>query len=144
MNFKNTLSGLVLSGVLLAAGPAAAQIDLLSGWSGTAGINAIFTDGNSDTRNIGGSLNVTKQQGVWAHNGFGSIFNAESNDIETANRFDVGYKLSRQFTQHFTASGVFAMTLMTMETLMDAIQVLSVPVISFFRTKSIRSLANSV
>jgi len=105
MNFKNTLSGLVLSGVLLAGSPAIAQTDLLSGWSGSAGVNGIFTGGNSDTTNIGGSINVSKQQNIWTHTAFGSIFNAESNDVETANRFDLGYKLSRQFTEQLYGFG---------------------------------------
>jgi len=105
MKIKNTLSGLVLTGALLAGGPALAQSDLLSGWSGSASINALFTDGNSDTRNIGGSINVTKQQGAWAHNAFGSVFNAENNDVRTADRFDLGYKLDRQITDRLYGFG---------------------------------------
>jgi len=105
MKMKNTLAGLVVSGALLAGGPAMAQSQLLEGWSGSASLNALFTDGNSDTRNIGGSVNVTKQQGPWAHNAFGSLFNAESNDLRTADRFDLGYKLDRQINDRLYGFG---------------------------------------
>ena len=82
-----------------------AQSQFLEGWSGSASLNALFTDGNSDTRNIGGSVNVTKQQGPWAHNAFGSIFNAENNDVRTADRYDIGYKLDRKFTERLYGFG---------------------------------------
>lgn len=97
MKTFKTLSNLALTGALLSGGPALAQSELLDGWSGSAGISAILTAGNSDTQNLGGSVNVSKQQNVWTHNAFGSIYNAENNDVETANRFDLGYKIDRQF-----------------------------------------------
>ena len=105
MKIKNTLAGLIVSGALLAGGPAMAQSQFLEGWQGSASLNALFTDGNSDTRNIGGSVNVTKQQGPWAHNAFGSIFNAENNDVRTADRYDIGYKLDRKFTERLYGFG---------------------------------------
>ena len=35
---------------------------------------------------------------MWRHSAFGSAFRAENNDLETANRYDLGYKLDRNFT----------------------------------------------
>jgi len=80
------------------AGSAVAQEDLFDGWSGSASIGAFLTSGNSDTRNIAGSYSVGKQVDLFRHTAFGSIYNAENNDVETANRFDLGYKLDRQIS----------------------------------------------
>lgn len=68
---------------------------LSSDWSGSAGFGAVITGGNSDTQNLAGSINVSKRDDIWRHNAFGSLYKAESNDIESANRFDLGYKLDR-------------------------------------------------
>lgn len=68
---------------------------LTDSWSGSAGLGAVITSGNSDTQNIAGSVSVSKRDDIWRHNAFGSIYKAESNDIESANRFDLGYKLDR-------------------------------------------------
>ena len=72
---------------------------LASGWSGSAGLSAIFTDGNTETRNIAGNLNVAKQSGLWRHSGFASLFNAESNDVDNGDRVEVGYKLDRNLNR---------------------------------------------
>lgn len=68
---------------------------LSSDWSGSAGFGAVVTGGNSDTQNLAGSINISKRDDIWRHNAFGSLYKAESNDIESANRFDLGYKLDR-------------------------------------------------
>lgn len=89
----------LISALLLAVVPVGAtyaQDELTDRWSGSASLGAVITDGNSDTRNISGAINIARQAAVWRHNAFGSIFNAENNDIETANRFDLGYKLDRE------------------------------------------------
>lgn len=102
MKVKYTLISAVISGALLAGAPAQAEdpiSDLLEGWSGSAGLGAVITAGNSDTRNISGSASVTKTKGVWNHTAFGSTYSAENNDVETANRFDLGYKLDRQINE---------------------------------------------
>ncbi len=99
MNVKHTLISAVLTGAVVAGTPALAQDSMLDGWSGSAGLGAVITAGNSDTRNISGSANVTKQTGIWRHTAFGSTYSAENNDLETANRFDLGYKLDRQINE---------------------------------------------
>jgi len=73
-----------------------AQDALTPEWSGTASLGAVITDGNSDTQNIAGSVNVSRQADIWRHNAFGSVYKAEANDEETADRFELGYKLDRQ------------------------------------------------
>lgn len=68
-------------------------------WSGSAGFGAVLTSGNSDTQNIAGSINVSKRDDIWRHNAFGSLYKSESNDVESANRFDLGYKLDRDIDE---------------------------------------------
>ena len=68
-------------------------------WSGSAGFGAVITGGNSDTQNLAGSINVSKRDDIWRHNAFGSLYKAESNDVESANRFDLGYKLDREINE---------------------------------------------
>lgn len=72
---------------------------LSDSWSGSAGFGAVATAGNSDTRNVAGTINVSKRSDIWRHNAFGSIFNAEANGTESANRFDLGYKLDREINE---------------------------------------------
>ncbi len=94
---KKSLLSLAVAFSLVSASQVIAQDGLSDSWSGAAAFGAVITAGNSDTRNISGSLNVSRQSTIYRHNMFGSIFNAEENDNETANRFDLGYKLDRQF-----------------------------------------------
>lgn len=70
-----------------------------SAWSGSAGFGAVITGGNSDTQNLAGSINVSRRDDIWRHNAFGSLYKAESNDVESANRFDLGYKLDRDINE---------------------------------------------
>ena len=70
-----------------------------SNWSGSAGFGAVITGGNSDTQNVAGSINVSKRDDIWRHNAFGSLYKAEANDVESANRFDLGYKLDRDINE---------------------------------------------
>jgi putative salt-induced outer membrane protein YdiY len=76
-----------------------AEDELSREWSGSASLGAVMTDGNSDTRNIAGSINVARQADLWRHNAFGSIYNAEANGEETANRLELGYKLDRSIDE---------------------------------------------
>lgn len=97
MKTRFTLISTIVTAAMLAGGPVSAQTDLLEGWSGSASLGALFTSGNSDTSNINGSASVSKQMNEWRHTAFGSTYSAENNDVESANRFDLGYKLDRQF-----------------------------------------------
>ena len=96
MKLKLSLTSLAISSALLFSSASMAQTGLLDGWSGSASLGATISDGNSDTRNITGAANITKQQNAWAHTAFGNFYNSENNDIEVANRFDLGYKLDRK------------------------------------------------
>lgn len=98
MKIKLTLISVVTGCTLLVGGPAMAQGDLLEGWSGSASLGALFTSGNTESTNVNGSASVSKQINEWRHTAFGSTYTAEDNDVESANRFDLGYKLDRQFT----------------------------------------------
>jgi len=98
MKTKLTLLSTVVAGAMLAGNPAMAQSEWLRGWSGAASLGLLFTSGNSETENFNGTASISKQQNAWRHTVFGSAFRAENNDVETANRFDLGYKLDRQFT----------------------------------------------
>jgi putative salt-induced outer membrane protein YdiY len=68
-------------------------------WSGSAGLGAVITSGNSDTQNLAASVNVSKRDEIWRHNAFGSLYKAEANDVESADRFDLGYKLDRDINE---------------------------------------------
>ncbi len=105
MKTKNVFLTTAISGAVIFGAPALAQDGLLEGWSGSASLGAVITNGNSDSRNITGSASVVKQQDLWRHTAFGSTYKAENNDIETADRFDLGYKLDRQFTDIFYGFG---------------------------------------
>ena len=98
MKVKHILLATVFSGTAIAGTPVLAQDGLLDGWSGSASLGAVITDGNSDSRNISGSANVVKQQDVWRHTAFGSTYNAENNDIQSADRAELGYKLDRDIS----------------------------------------------
>ena len=102
MNVRLSLSTLAVSSALMFSSVSMAQSALLEGWSGSASLGANISDGNSDTRNINGSANITKQQGPWAHTAFGNLYNSENNDVEVANRFDLGYKLDRNIINDVT------------------------------------------
>jgi len=103
MKIKLTLISTTVAAVMLAGNPVMAQSSLLEGWSGSAGLGLLFTTGNSENENFNASVNISKQQGLWRHSAFGSAFRAETTtldnvEVETANRFDLGYKLDRNFT----------------------------------------------
>ena len=98
MKIKSTLISTTIAAAMLAGSPAMAQSDLLQGWSGSAGLGILFTTGNSETENFNASINISKEQGVWRHSAFGSAFRADNNDELTANRYDLGYKLDRNFS----------------------------------------------
>lgn len=98
MKLKLTLASAITGFALCATGPAMAQFDLLDGWSGSANAGFLFTSGNSENTNFNGSASITKQINLWSHTAFGSAFYAESNDEDIAERFELGYKLDRQFT----------------------------------------------
>ncbi len=76
-----------------------------SAWSGSAGFGAVITGGNSDTQNLAGSINVSRRDDIWRHNAFGSLYKAEANDVESANRFDLGYKLDRDINEFMYGFG---------------------------------------
>ena len=99
MKTKLTLISTTIVTAMLAGNPVMAQSSFLEGWSGSAGLGLLFTTGNSEAENFNASINISKQQGVWRHSAFGSAFRAENNDLETANRYDLGYKLDRNFTE---------------------------------------------
>lgn len=98
MKTKLTLLSTIATAAMLAGGPAMAQTDLLDGWSGSASLGALFTSGNSDTTNVNGSASVSKQINEWRHTAFGSTYTAENNDVKSADRLELGYKVDRQFS----------------------------------------------
>ena len=107
MKLKLTLASAITGFALCATGPAMAQFELLDGWSGSASLGFLFTSGNSENTNVNGSASVTKQINLWSHTAFGSVFVAEANDVDTAERFELGYKLDRQFTDTLYGFGRF-------------------------------------
>jgi putative salt-induced outer membrane protein len=77
---------------------AAAGTSFAEGWKGAGEFGLAITGGNTDTQTINGRLGLLNESEAWKHEfGIGFI-RAETLDIKTANRFDLGwtsgYKLS--------------------------------------------------
>ena len=94
---KNQLLTLAPVALALVSVNALGQDELTANWSGSAGVGAVVTDGNSDTSSISGTFNVGRKQGVWTHGAFGSIYQAEQNGVDSADRTEIGYQLDRNF-----------------------------------------------
>lgn len=94
--FKKIALAATLSAVL--ATPAFAA-DITSGWSGEAGLNASYTDGNTETTDIGGNLNLARQTGVWRNKFNANIDYGETGSNENKNRWALGYQLDRDLNE---------------------------------------------
>lgn len=96
---------LLVSAACALSTPAAAQIDLWSGWSGEAGISGSTTSGNTDTSDVGLALGVAKESGLWTHN-FDATYDLGSvSGTDTKNRLFLGYQIDRDFTDRLYGYG---------------------------------------
>ena len=70
------------------------------GWSGSAGLGAVITSGNSDTQNINADVKVKNENEQWRHNFFASALKSENDSNTTADRFALGYKADYKLTSY--------------------------------------------
>lgn len=95
---NRTRLSIVLAGALSLATTAVAETDVEEGkWSGSASLGGIVTSGNTDNQSITGSIGVSRRSGDNSHNVFGSIYRAEENGVDSADRSELGYSFDRYF-----------------------------------------------
>lgn len=92
---KKTSLSIALAATLAMAVTAAAADD--QKWSGSASLGGIVTSGNTDNQSITGSLDISRRSGVNQHNLFGSIYQAEEDGVDSADRSEIGYSFDRYF-----------------------------------------------
>jgi putative salt-induced outer membrane protein len=89
---------MVLAGSLSLVTTVAAETEVEDGkWSGSASLGGIVTSGNTDNQSITGSIGVSRRSGDNSHSFFGSIFRAEEDGVESADRSEIGYSFDRYF-----------------------------------------------
>ncbi len=63
------------------------------GWSGSVGLGAVVTSGNSDTSNLSGDFTAKLDQENWRHKFEAAAMLAENDGDKTAERYLLGYKV---------------------------------------------------
>jgi putative salt-induced outer membrane protein len=63
-----------------------------AGWSGKGEFGLVLTSGNSDTQSVNLALGFEKNSEKWKHTFAAGALNAESDDLKTANRFDLNWQ----------------------------------------------------
>ena len=89
---KKLLKILIVVPALMVTSHAYAQ------WTGEAGLGVVAASGNTDNRSISGTVGLAKQSGPWKHNLFADVYKAKTDGVESADRFMLGYKADRNFT----------------------------------------------
>ena len=96
---------LLIATSIVALAPTMAHAQLLDGWTGSAGVSGSTTSGNTDTTDVGVSLDLTKTADVWRHK-FDATYDLGSADGEdTKNRLYLGYQIDRDITERLYAYG---------------------------------------
>jgi putative salt-induced outer membrane protein len=84
--------------LILAVALAACMGAQAQDWKGAGEFGLAITGGNTDTQTINGRLGVTKESDAWKHDAVLGILKAQTNNGDTARRFDLGwtsgYKIS--------------------------------------------------
>jgi len=68
------------------------------GTSGSASFGLTITSGNTDTQNINLDAYIKNDQEFYRHNYFANYLQSETDDVTTADRFLVGYKLDKKIS----------------------------------------------
>ncbi len=87
MNKTLIVMGLMSSGLCWAAEDAA------DGWSGTGQLGFTLTGGNTDTETLSAGLHLKKETDPWIYEVGLNLLRASTNDVDTAERFDVSGKV---------------------------------------------------
>jgi putative salt-induced outer membrane protein len=67
-------------------------------WKGAGELGLAITGGNTDTQNINGRLGLLNESEAWKHEATLGFLRAETLDIETANRYDLGWTSGYKLT----------------------------------------------
>lgn len=70
------------------------------GYSGSASFGASFSSGNSDTQNINLDAFIQNNTEQFRHNYFANYLQSENDNVTSADRFLVGYKLDWKLTDY--------------------------------------------
>ncbi len=92
---------LVLGSLSMAANAQEAN----SSWSGEGSLSAGQTSGNTDTKDIGLGLKLTKEAGQWAYSGEASADYGEIDGVESKNRIFAGFNVDRLLNEKLFAFG---------------------------------------
>ncbi len=74
---------------------AVAEEPLTRTWSGSASLGGFVTSGNTENSSTTGAITLAKRSDNWTHNLTGSVYLAEENDVETAERTELAYRIDR-------------------------------------------------
>jgi putative salt-induced outer membrane protein len=74
---------------------ASAEESLTRTWSGSASLGGFVTSGNTENSSTTGAITLAKRSDNWTHNLTGSVYTAEENDVETAERTELAYRIDR-------------------------------------------------
>lgn len=107
MTFSSkTLIALMATTALMTAAPVSAQsTGVLAGWSGEASLSGSKTTGNTDTTDLGLSLNLQKESDKWRHTFNASADFGEVDDVQNKKRFTLGYQIDRDLTDRLYVYG---------------------------------------
>lgn len=94
-----------LAGLAIAGLASAQDEDTENGWSGEGALSAGITTGNTDTLDLGLSLNVTRLAGPWKFNATGSYDYGRIDGETSKNRFSIAGQADRNFTERLYAFG---------------------------------------
>lgn len=68
------------------------------GWSGSAGVGILLTSGNADNANLNVDIQAKLGQERFRHNFLAALLTSESDNVKTAERYLLGYKVDFKLT----------------------------------------------
>lgn len=99
-------SALLLS-TLLFSGVSLSHADtLVDGWVGEGELGLVSTSGNTENSSFIGKVDLGRVTGRWIHTLVGDMYQADTDGVDTADRFSIGYKPKRLITDRTYAFGL--------------------------------------
>jgi putative salt-induced outer membrane protein len=69
------------------------------GWTGQGEFGLVLSNGNADNLTVNGKLDFKFEEEQWLYNVYGLALRAESSDVNTANRYELGGKAGYKFNE---------------------------------------------
>ena len=69
------------------------------GWTGQGEFGLVLSNGNADNLTVNGKLDFKFEEEQWLYNVYGLALRAESDDLQTANRYELGGKAGYKFNE---------------------------------------------